>query len=86
VSTAAPLLDDDQDRNGLNRRDTRRRAEVVRNTLDEIVHGATATVTVQLIQDSLDISPEAAARILEHLVNAGLLVELRAGVWLRVSS
>ena len=67
------------------RRDTGRRAEVVRTVLEEIVHSASPVVTVSTIQDSLQVSAEAATRIVQRLVSAGLLIETQAGTWLKVS-
>lgn len=69
----------------LNRRDTTRRAEVVRTVLEEIVHGGIPFVTVAGLRDSLQVSPEAATRIVERLVSAGVLIETGEGVWMRVS-
>lgn len=69
----------------LNRRDTTRRAEVVRTVLEEIVHGGAPFVTIEGIRDSLQVSPEAASRIVDRLVSAGVLVETAEGVWTRVS-
>jgi DNA-binding Lrp family transcriptional regulator len=69
----------------LNRRDTTRRAEVVRTVLEEIVHGGAPFVTIDGIRDSLQVSPEAASRIVDRLVSAGVLVETGEGVWTRVS-
>jgi Mn-dependent DtxR family transcriptional regulator len=69
----------------VNRRDTTRRAEVVRTVLEEIVHGGAPFVTVEAIGRSLQVSPEAATRIVDRLVSAGLLVETGEGVWTRVA-
>jgi hypothetical protein len=69
----------------LNRRDTTRRAEVVRTVLEEIVHGGAPFVTIDGLRDSLQVSSEAATRIVERLVSAGVLVEAGPGVWTRVS-
>jgi len=69
----------------LNRRDTARRAEVVRSVLEEIVHGGAPFVTIEGLRDSLQVSPEAATRIVDRLVSAGLLVETGHGVWTRVA-
>ena len=68
-----------------NRRDTARRAEVVRTVLEEIVHGGAPFVTIDGLRSSLQVTPEAASRIVERLVSAGLLVEAGSGVWTRVS-
>ena len=69
----------------LNRRDTTRRAEVVRTVLEEIVHSGAPFVTISGLRDSLHVSPEAASRIVDRLVSAGLLVEAGQGVWTRVA-
>jgi DNA-binding Lrp family transcriptional regulator len=69
----------------LNRRDTTRRAEVVRTVLEEIVHGGIPFVTIAGLRDSLQVSPEAATRIVERLVSAGVLIETGEGVWTRVA-
>jgi MarR family len=69
----------------LNRRDTTRRAEVVRTVLEEIVHGGAPFVTIDGLKDSLQVSSEAASRIVERLVSAGVLVQAGHGVWTRVS-
>jgi len=69
----------------LNRRDTTRRAEVVRTVLEEIVHGGIPLVTIAGLRDSLQVSPEAATRIVERLVSAGVLIETGEGVWTRVA-
>jgi hypothetical protein len=69
----------------VNRRDTTRRAEVVRTVLEEIVHSGVPVITIDGLRDALHVSPEAATRIVERLVSAGLLVEVRSGVWTRVA-
>jgi len=70
---------------GPDRRDTTRRAQLVRAVL-EVVHSEAPVITVDYLQASLNISPDAAARILERLVSAGLLVESSAGVWVRAAT
>ena len=69
----------------VNRRDTTRRAEVVRTVLEEIVHGGAPFVTIDGLRTSLQVSSEAATRIVERLVSAGLLTETGQGVWTRVT-
>jgi Mn-dependent DtxR family transcriptional regulator len=69
----------------LDRRDTARRAEVVRSVIEEIVHNGMPVLTIRDIENSLQVSSEAAARIVERLVSAGLLVEAREGTWVKVS-
>ena len=67
------------------RRDTARRAEVVRTVLEEVVHTSVPVITTESIAKSLHVSTEAATRIIERLVSAGLLIESREGIWVRVS-
>jgi predicted transcriptional regulator len=67
------------------RRDTARRAEVVRSVLEEIVHNSVPFITIETITKSLHVSTDAASRIIDRLVSAGLLIETRAGIWIRVS-
>lgn len=68
------------------RRGMRRRAEVVRSVVNQVVRHSGSTVTVQRLQDTLNIPPDAAARIVANLVNAGILREVQQGVWARVSA
>ena len=67
------------------RRDTTRRAEVVRSVLEEVVHNSVPFITIETIASSLHVSSDAASRIIERLVSAGLLVQAREGIWIRVS-
>jgi len=67
------------------RRDTVRRAEVIRTVLEEIVHNSVPFITIETITKSLHVSTEAATRIIERLVSAGILIETRTGIWIRVS-
>lgn len=67
------------------RRDTARRAEVIRSVIEEIVHNGVPVLTIRDIEDSLHVSSEAAARIVDRLVSAGLLVQAREGTWVKVS-
>jgi hypothetical protein len=57
----------------------------VRTVLEEIVHGGAPFVTISGLQTSLQVSSDAASRIVERLVSAGLLVEAGSGVWTRVA-
>lgn len=79
-------MDNQSDSGGtVDRRDTARRAEVVRSVIEEIVHSGMPVLTIRDIEDALQVSSEAAARIVERLVSAGLLVEAREGTWVKVS-
>jgi hypothetical protein len=67
------------------RRDHARRAEVVRSVIEEIVHNGVPVLTIRDIEESLQVSSDAAARIVDRLVSAGLLVQAREGTWVKVS-
>jgi predicted transcriptional regulator of viral defense system len=69
---------------GIERRENGRRAEVVRAVVDHVVHKAETTVTLNGLQDFLHVPPDAANRILSSLVSAGIVREVREGVWSRV--
>jgi hypothetical protein len=69
---------------GIERRERGRRAEVVKAVVDHVVHKAESTVTLEGLQDFLHIPQEAAGRIVSSLVNAGIVREVREGVWTRV--
>jgi hypothetical protein len=70
---------------GIERRERGRRAEVVKAVVDHVVHKAETTVTLEGLQDFLHIPQDAAGRIVSSLVNAGIVREVREGVWSRVS-
>jgi hypothetical protein len=70
---------------GAERREGGRRAEVVRAVVDHVVHKAETTVTLEGLQDFLHVPPDAAGRIVLSLVKAGIVKEVRNGVWSRVS-
>jgi DNA-binding IscR family transcriptional regulator len=70
---------------GIERRERERRAEVVRAVVDHVVHRAETTVTLEGLQDFLHVPADAAGRIVSSLVNAGIVKEVRDGVWSRVS-
>jgi DNA-binding IscR family transcriptional regulator len=69
---------------GIERREGGRRAEVVRAVVDHVVHKAETTLTLEGLQVFLRVPPDAANRIVSSLVNAGIVKEVRAGVWTRV--
>ena len=70
---------------GIERRERERRAEVVKAVVDHVVHKAETTVTLEGLQDFLHIPQDAAGRIVSSLVNAGIVRQVRDGVWSRVS-
>ena len=69
-----------------NRRDIMRRAELVRTVVEIIVRGKAPVVTVDGLAEALDVPPQAAARIIERLVNAGVLVQTKHGVCRRAAA
>jgi hypothetical protein len=70
---------------GIERRERGRRAEVVRSVVTHVVQNPHGRVTLEGLQTSLHIPPAAASRIVERLVSAGLLREVRRGIWERVA-
>jgi DNA-binding IscR family transcriptional regulator len=70
---------------GIERREKGRRAEVVRAVVDHVVHKTETTVTLDGLREFLRIPQDAAGRIVSSLVNAGIVREVREGVWTRVS-
>ena len=58
---------------------------MVKAVVEHVVHRAESTVTLEGLQDFLHIPQEAAGRIVSSLVNAGIVREVRDGVWSRVS-
>jgi DNA-binding IscR family transcriptional regulator len=69
---------------GIERREKGRRAEVVRAVVDHVVHKAETSVTLEGLQEFLHIPQDAAGRIVSSLVNAGIVRQVRAGLWQRV--
>jgi len=69
---------------GIERREKGRRAEVVKAVVDHVVHKAETTVTLEGLQDFLHIPQDAAGRIVLSLVNAGIVREVRQGLWERI--
>jgi predicted transcriptional regulator of viral defense system len=68
----------------IDRRDMRRRTEVIRLVVEQIVHNPESRVTIKELKDFLSIPEGAARRILDSLVKAGLMYELSPGVWARL--
>jgi hypothetical protein len=68
---------------GTDRRNKKRREEVLRSVVDDIVHNSSARLTIEGLKDFLKIPEEGARRIIENLVRAGLLYEVSSGVWAR---
>jgi predicted transcriptional regulator len=68
----------------IDRRDKQRRADVVRLVVDQIVHTPESRVTIKNLKDLLNIPDDAAKRIVDNLVKAGLMYEVSPGVWERM--
>ena len=68
----------------IDRRDKRRRLDVIRLVVDHIVHNPESRVTIQNLKEFLNIPDDAARRIIHNLVKAGLVYEMRPGVWARM--
>jgi hypothetical protein len=69
---------------GVDRRNKKRREEVLRSVVDHIVQNASARLTIQGLKELLKIPDDGARRIIENLVRAGILYEVSSGVWARV--
>jgi hypothetical protein len=67
----------------MDRRDTTRRAELVRSVVAGVVRNPYAVVTLESLQNWLHVPGAVAERILHRLVSSGLLREVQAGVWAR---
>ena len=67
----------------MERRDIARRAELVRWVVDEIVQNPGVQLSVATLAEWLHVSADVAERILDRLVDAGLVREVRRGVWAR---
>lgn len=69
----------------MDRRDTTRRAELVRTIVSSVVRNPHAVVTLDSLQEELHVPPTVARRIVERLVSSGLVREVREGVWARTA-
>jgi len=68
----------------MDRRDQRRRTDVIRSVVDQIVHNPDSRVTISELKDLLSIPESGARRIIHNLLKAGLVYEASPGVWARV--
>jgi hypothetical protein len=66
------------------RRDPVRRALFVQAVVTDIVQSRSVQFTVETVQSTLHVNPDIALRMLQRLASAGLLKEVRPGVWFRV--
>jgi DNA-binding IscR family transcriptional regulator len=67
----------------MDRRDTNRRAELVRSVVAGVVRNPYAVITSESLERWLNVPRGVADRILARLVSAGLVREVQAGVWTR---
>jgi ribosomal protein S25 len=67
----------------MDRRDTARRAKLVRSIVAGVVRNPYAVVTIDSLQQWLKVPQSVAERILVRLVSAGLVQEVSAGVFAR---
>jgi len=68
----------------LDRRNHSRRAAIARGVVDLIVQRPETVVTIDRLCDSFQIPTDAARRIIDGLVRAGIVTEIRDGVWMNV--
>jgi hypothetical protein len=70
---------------GRERRNINARAAVVQRVVDGVVQNPSITLTVDTLQNWLEVPPDAAQRILDRLASSGLMREVQRGVWARGS-
>ncbi len=70
---------------GEERRNITHRAAIVQRVIDGIVQNPSVTLTVNAMQQWLNVPREAAERILRRLVSSGLVKEVQRGTWVRGS-
>ena len=70
----------------MDRRDTTRRAELVRSIVAGVVRNPYAVITRESLERWLHVPRAVAERILARLVSSGLVREIAAGVWARSGS
>jgi predicted transcriptional regulator len=65
------------------RRNITARAAVVQRVINGVVQNPSVTLTVDTLQQWLNIPVDAAERILNRLASSGLVREVQKGVWAR---
>ena len=68
---------------GPERRNLARRGALVKRVITEITEEPGLILTVNTMQQWLDVPQEAAERILNRLASSGLVKEVEKGVWAR---
>ena len=70
---------------GPERRNIKRRAATVQRVIEGVVQNPSVTLTVNTVQQWLNVPREAAERILHRLASSGLVKEVQSGTWVRGS-
>lgn len=65
------------------RRNNRTRSALVQRVIDSVVQNPSVTLSVNTLQQWLDVPLDAAQRILQRLAKSGLVQEVQRGVWAR---
>ena len=65
------------------RRNVKRRAQLLQRVIAEVVQGSLTTLTLDSLELRLGLARDAAERIIRRLVSAGVLQEVRRGMWAR---
>ena len=70
---------------GPERRNLKHRAAILQRVIDGIIQNPSVTLTVNTVQQWLNVPREAAERILHRLASSGLVKEVETGTWARGS-
>lgn len=70
---------------GVERRNIKVRAAVVRQVINSVIQNPSVTLSVATLQSWLGVPLEAAERILDRLASSGLIREVQRGVWARAT-
>jgi len=65
------------------RRDFTARAAIVQRVIEGVVQNPSVMLTVEMLQQWLNVPHDAARRILGRLDSSGLITEVQRGVWAR---
>ena len=65
------------------RRDFSTRAAIVQRVIEGVVQNPSVMLTVEMLQQWLNVPQDAARRILSRLDSSGLVTEVQRGVWAR---
>ena len=70
---------------GPERRNIKHRAAILQRVINGIIQNPSVTLTVNTVQQWLNVPREAAERILHRLASSGLVKEVQKGTWARGS-